>query len=90
MNKTLHSEKRVHNDGRTFSLNNTFIIILSPFIERNLKSTWQLDWNNVPHTSKLKLNKASVETWTSSNRQKRTEEVITTRLRIGHTRLSYI
>ena len=54
-----------------------------------MRAKWQQMWNNEPDTNKLKFIKPNVNFWGSSIQNKRQEEVILTRLRIGHTRLTH-
>ena len=58
-------------------------------IKLNLKTQWQNGWNNEPDTNKLKQIKPSVHLWDSSLQNERKTEVILTRLRIGHTKLTH-
>uniref|UniRef100_A0A8D8UIR9 RNase H type-1 domain-containing protein n=1 Tax=Cacopsylla melanoneura TaxID=428564 RepID=A0A8D8UIR9_9HEMI len=59
------------------------------FINKIIKTRWQNSWNDIPLSNKLKQLKPFVEPWDSSNRNSRIEEVIITRIRIGHTRLTH-
>ena len=56
--------------------------------EATLKK-WQLEWDNIPLTNKLKNIKDTVRPWKTSNQNNRRKEVILTRLRIGHTNLTH-
>lgn len=58
------------------------------FAKRTLNNHWNTDWFRVTN-NKLREIKGSVSPWTTSIRDKRREEVILTRLRIGHTRLTH-
>ena len=53
-----------------------------------IRNKWQCEWSLVSD-NKLKEIKASVSPWTSSNRPNRREEVVISRLRIGHCRLTH-
>ena len=64
---------------------NDYINTLNPF----KWDQWQNLWNDVPHTNKLKELKSSVKPWSSSVQVTRKMEVILTRLRIGHTKLTH-
>ena len=56
----------------------------------NIKSKmWQKEWEDFPVTNKLRSVKQSVSSWPSSVQKNRHLEVILTRLRIGHTRLTH-
>ena len=46
-------------------------------------------WSNEAPNNKLKIIKADVKKWDSSIQPRRQDEVILTRLRIGHTRLTH-
>lgn len=56
--------------------------------KEHIKESWQAMWDESPH-SKLKLIKRTIKAWKSSERNCRREEVILTRLRIGHTRTTH-
>ncbi|KAI5742864.1 hypothetical protein M8J77_012058 [Diaphorina citri] len=62
---------------------------LKPFISFLIKSEWQNQWNHIPNTNKLKAIKPTIEHWATSNQNKRLQEVILTRMRIGHTRITH-
>lgn len=57
-------------------------------LKENIKRNWQTMWEESP-PSKLKNIKTSVKAWKSSERDSRREEVVITRLRIGHSRLTH-
>ena len=50
---------------------------------------WQKEWEEIPVTNKLRSIKENVSLWPSSVQKNRYFEVILTRLRIGHTRLTH-
>ncbi|KAI5708290.1 hypothetical protein M8J77_019886 [Diaphorina citri] len=54
-----------------------------------LLTEWQNQWNHIPNTNKLKAIKPTIEYWATSNQNKRFQEVILTRMRIGHTRITH-
>lgn len=56
-------------------------------VKRDIKLQWEVEWQN--SDQKLSKIKNCVQRWDSSNRLNRFEEVIITRLRIGHTRLTH-
>ncbi|KAI5734861.1 hypothetical protein M8J77_011340 [Diaphorina citri] len=60
-----------------------------PLIKKIVQRNWQSSWNSVPNGNKLKSIKPDIEKWPSSNRKTRLEEVVLTRMRIGHTRLTH-
>ncbi|KAL1447076.1 hypothetical protein WDU94_015622 [Cyamophila willieti] len=60
-----------------------------PFISNILKKNWQTQWDSVSNTNKLKSIKPVIGKWSSSSQDKRHEEVVLTRLRIGHTRVTH-
>ncbi|KAI5715377.1 hypothetical protein M8J77_015106 [Diaphorina citri] len=62
---------------------------LKPFIASLMKTEWQNQWNNVPSTNKLKSIRPYIKHWNTSNQDRRIKEVILTRMRIGHTRLTH-
>lgn len=57
-------------------------------LEKEIGDGWQSMWDESP-PSKLKMIKKNVKPWNTSSRQSRREEVVLTRLRIGHTRLTH-
>ncbi|XP_066909633.1 uncharacterized protein [Halyomorpha halys] len=57
-------------------------------IKHKIKLKWRQMWENVSN-NKLREIRRDVSPWISSTRDVRKEEVILTRLRIGHTRLSH-
>lgn len=61
---------------------------LKPLIQKTCINKWQNSWNNVVN-NKLKFIKPDVLKWKSSSRPSRYQEVVLTRLRIGHTRLTH-
>ena len=62
-----------------------YLAALKPAVNKK----WQNLWNNEPDTNKLKEIKKTVSPWTSSKQRERFCEVILTRIRIGHTRLTH-
>ncbi|KAI5727669.1 hypothetical protein M8J77_005465 [Diaphorina citri] len=50
---------------------------------------WKNEWQATPITNKLRYIKDNVKPWSSSNRHNRREEVVLSRLRIGHTSLTH-
>jgi hypothetical protein len=60
---------------------------VSAFLRRAVISSWQDEWTN-KQGNKLRAVKPSVQVWTSSFSSIRRDEVILTRLRMGHTRLT--
>ncbi|KAL1446988.1 hypothetical protein WDU94_012244 [Cyamophila willieti] len=61
---------------------------LKPFIKSLVKNDWQNSWGNVAN-NKLKTIKPLIEPWDTSNQEKRILEIVLTRMRIGHTRLTH-
>jgi ribonuclease HI len=61
---------------------------LQAFFKSRLKSNFQIMWD-LQEENKLKTIKQCVESWDSSIRPNRREEVVLTRLRIGHTLLTH-
>ena len=57
-------------------------------IKRILSGKWSLDWD-VIQLNKLRSVKFHIGEWSSSNRVSRREEVVLSRLRIGHTLLTH-
>ncbi|KAI5738408.1 hypothetical protein M8J77_006641 [Diaphorina citri] len=60
-----------------------------PIIDKIIISKWQNSWDNLTLGNKLKAIKPKIEKWQSSSRQTRFEEIVLTRMRIGHTRLTH-
>ena len=54
-----------------------------------MRQSWQNEWDSVPMTNKLRSIKTCISPWPSSVQKCRRDEVILTRLRIGHTNLSH-
>ena len=54
-----------------------------------VNNKWQEEWLNCPQNNKLKEIKETVKIWKSSTQNKRREEVILTRLRLGHTNITH-
>ncbi|KAI5753366.1 hypothetical protein M8J77_026236 [Diaphorina citri] len=59
-----------------------------PVLSSIIQKHWQISWDNVIN-NKLKRVKPLIENWETSNRNSRYEEIVITRLRIGHTRLTH-
>ncbi|KAI5735926.1 hypothetical protein M8J77_024290 [Diaphorina citri] len=60
-----------------------------PLAASFVKKEWQDQWNLVPNTNKLKSIKPLIVNWNTSTQDNRTKEVVLTRMRIGHTRLTH-
>ena len=60
-----------------------------PLLRPSITSTWQSEWSCQPPSVKLRSIKPNVHPWSSSFHKVRRYEVILTRLRIGHTRLTH-
>ena len=60
-----------------------------PSLKTNIFNRWQSLWNDESENNKLKQIKPNVGLWHSSLQKMRTIEVILSRLRIGHTRLTH-
>ena len=58
-------------------------------LKQQIKTKWQSQWSEVPDNNKLRQIKPSVELWQSSIQNDRQTEVLLTRLRLGHTRLTH-
>ncbi|KAI5708247.1 hypothetical protein M8J77_018932 [Diaphorina citri] len=54
-----------------------------------ISKEWQIQWDNVPNTNKLKSIKPLIVHWNTSNQDNRTQEIVLTRMRIGHTRITH-
>lgn len=75
------------NANATSSCNIIFAEDLKHIIKRTCVTNWTNEW--MQSNKHLRNIKTDTQYWESSNRKKRTEEVILARLRIGHTRLSH-
>ena len=64
---------------------NDYITVIRNFIINQ----WQRKWSDEPNENKLKQIKSSISLWNSSIQNDKKTEVILTRLRIGHTRLTH-
>ncbi|XP_017303023.1 uncharacterized protein LOC108253484 [Diaphorina citri] len=62
---------------------------LKAFLKNEFKKKWQIWWDNIQPPNKIKEIKDTVKEWQTSNRNLRKEEIILSRLRIGHTRLTH-
>ena len=58
-------------------------------VKQYIKTEWQKMWNEEPANNKLKQIKPNVSLWESSSQSDRRTEVILTRLRIGHSRMTH-
>ena len=58
-------------------------------IKQIVKEKWQKQWEEENNTNKLKQIKPLIALWNSSNQKDKKAEVILTRLRIGHTRITH-
>jgi ribonuclease HI len=54
------------------------------------KSHWQDSWEKISNTNKLKEIKTSIDPWKTPPSSSRHEEVVITRTRIGHSRLTHL
>ena len=61
---------------------------MNTIIKTVIHNIWQRQWEET-NNNKLKTVKENITEWHTSKRLKRKEEVILTRLRIGHTRLTH-
>ena len=59
-----------------------------PIKRKTLLNVWQQEWFNI-NNNKLRTVKENVRQWPSSCQKERKVEVVLTRLRIGHTRLTH-
>ena len=62
---------------------------LLPSLKYIIINKWQVLWNNEQESNKLKSIKPNVGLWHSSTQKIRKYEVILSRLRIGHSRLTH-
>ena len=60
-----------------------------PSIRMKLYEQWQAEWLNIPESNKLRSYRDTIKIWPSSQQKLRKNEVILSRLRIGHTRLTH-
>ena len=60
-----------------------------PSIRNSIYENWLSQWSRTPVTNKLRSFRDTTKDWTSSNQKLRKNEVLLTRLRIGHTRLTH-
>ena len=58
-------------------------------IKSVVQKNWQNHWTEVPILNKLREIKETVKMWDTSHQRSRYEEVILTRLRIGHTNITH-
>jgi len=60
-----------------------------PHIRKTIFDRWQQEWANTNPVNKLRSFRNNIDIWPSSNQRVRRNEVILTRLRLGHTRLTH-
>ncbi|CAI6362392.1 unnamed protein product [Macrosiphum euphorbiae] len=53
-------------------------------------NTWQISWDEIPISNKLKCIKKKITKWQTQPNISRRSEIINTRTRIGHTNLTHI
>ena len=58
-------------------------------IKKVTRNKWQVTWNNIPLTNKLRNIKDTTYKWSSSLQKERLNEVLLARLRIGHTNITH-
>ena len=58
-------------------------------IKDKIRKNWENEWRNMPMTNKLRQIKEITKPWDSSSQRTRKNEVVLTRLRIGHTNLTH-
>ena len=58
-------------------------------VDKAIKDDWQNKWNNVAQTNKLRPIKGTVAKWPTSYNKNRRLEVVLSRLRLGHTRITH-
>lgn len=62
---------------------------LYPHVRKKLREQWQEEWSAVPMTNKLRSIRDTLGEWTSSHQRSRRIEIVLSRLRLGHTRLTH-
>ena len=60
-----------------------------PIIDKAIRNDWQSKWNREAQTNKLRQIKDTVAKWTTSYSKNRRWEVVLSRLRLGHSRLTH-
>ncbi|KAL1446594.1 hypothetical protein WDU94_006599 [Cyamophila willieti] len=81
------ADQAAKNVNTSSSLNLMFPRDLNMFMKKKWKNIYTREWLRT--NKHLRFIKQDVIYWSSSNRKKRTEEVVLARLRIGHTRISH-
>lgn len=70
-----------------------YLLVTSDDIQSHYKNIpkkeWNNEWQSLPVSNKLRRIKDNVQFWASSSRHNRKEEVVISRLRIGHTALTH-
>lgn len=61
---------------------------LKNLLHKNIINIYENDWKNIQN-NKLRLIKDSTRIWNTSNRKIRNEEIVLSRLRIGHTKITH-
>lgn len=59
------------------------------FVKSSIQRKWDETWQSLPSSNKLRSIRASPLPWTTSQRRNRKEEVVLSRLRIGHAQISH-
>ena len=62
---------------------------INKYYQKYISNAWFEQWKETPYSNKLRQIKSSPEPWKSSTQKSRREEILITRLRIGHTKLTH-
>ena len=62
---------------------------LNKYYQKYISNAWFKHWKETRYSNKLRQIKSSPEPWKSSTQISRREEILITRLRMGHTKLTH-
>lgn len=63
---------------------------IKAYLKDRVRKNWESMWAEIPLSNKLRNIKKTTKQWVSAARGNRREEVVLTRMRIGHTNLTHI
>ncbi|KAI5738310.1 hypothetical protein M8J77_005277 [Diaphorina citri] len=82
-------DRAANRDGQTQAINICSPDDLKTMVKKLAYNNWQVLWNQTDPLNKLKQIKPIISTWKTSQQSRRYDEVVLSRLRIGHTRVTH-
>ncbi|KAI5742640.1 hypothetical protein M8J77_009548 [Diaphorina citri] len=82
-------DRAANRDGHTQAINICSPDDLKTMVKKLAYNNWQVLWNQTDPLNKLKQIKPIISTWKTSQQSRRYDEVVLSRLRIGHTRVTH-